>query len=73
MNMKVSVSVSVSDSQNSETPVSIKNLDEELSAVELLIIWAEEDKDEYALSVYRSYKNKLLNEYTNREIKKYLK
>lgn len=62
-----------SKAQNSEMPISIKNLDEELAAVELLIIWAEEDKDDYALSVYRSYKNKLLDEYSNREIRKYLK
>ena len=62
-----------SKAQNSEMPVSIKNLDKELAAVELLISWAEDDKDEYALNVYRSYKNKLLDEYSNREIKKYLK
>lgn len=66
--MKVSANRN-SKAQNSEIPISIKNLDEELAAVELLIIWAEEDKDEYALEVYRSYKNKLLDAYTNRELK----
>lgn len=71
--MKVSEKNRSSENRSSEMPVMVKNLDKELAAVELLIIWAEEDNNEYALEVYRSYKNKLLAEHANREVKKYLK